>query len=164
MIIISDTTPIVALLKVNQLHLLRDLFGNVVISKAVFEELTTNPLYSEEAQAVRGSSFLEIIPVTDFSSVEQLIKIFRLDLGESESIVLAKELKATRLLIDERKGRSVAETNGISIMGTIGVLMPGYKKGLLTTSEALNCLEKMKRSGIRISDSLYRLAQNSFSK
>jgi len=136
----------------------------VIISQAVFDELTTNPKYFSEAEAVRISSFLEIIPVHNQQFVQQLIQKYRLDLGECESIVLANELEATRILIDEKKGRSVAEKSGLNIMGTIGLLILAYKKELIDDITALSCLEEMRNNGIRIGESLYHLAKNTFSE
>lgn len=48
MIVISDTTPIISLLKINRLSLLQDLFGEVKIPLAVFNELTVNLKFAEE--------------------------------------------------------------------------------------------------------------------
>ena len=48
MIVISDTTPIISLLKANHLELLEKLYGNVLIPEAVYQELTSNPAYEKE--------------------------------------------------------------------------------------------------------------------
>lgn len=48
MIVISDTTPIISLLKANHLELLEKLYGNVLIPEAVYQELISNPAYEKE--------------------------------------------------------------------------------------------------------------------
>lgn len=57
----------------------------------------------------------------------------RLDLGEANAIVLALELKATQLLIDERLGRTEAKRQGLRITGILGVLLAAKRQGLIST-------------------------------
>ena len=59
MTIISDTTPIISLIKINRLDLLEKLFEEVLIPEAVYRELTTNALFENEAKIVKTSSFLK---------------------------------------------------------------------------------------------------------
>ena len=58
MIVISDTTPIISLLKANHLELLEKLYGNVLIPEAVYQELISNPAYEKEAEIVKMAKFL----------------------------------------------------------------------------------------------------------
>ena len=104
MIIISDTTPIISLIKINRLDLLEKLFVEVLIPNAVFKELTTNTLFTNEAEIVKKSSFLKVSSVQNQKSLQLLQAISGLDDGESEAIILADELKSNILLMDERKG------------------------------------------------------------
>lgn len=57
MIVISDTTPIISLLKVNRLDLLEKLFGEVLIPNAVYEELTSDSRFIAEATIVKEASY-----------------------------------------------------------------------------------------------------------
>ena len=57
MIVISDTTPIISLLKADQLGLLEKLYGNVLIPRAVYRELTENPRYTKEAAIIKKLDF-----------------------------------------------------------------------------------------------------------
>ena len=59
MIVISDTTPIVSLIKISRIDLLEKLFGEVCIPEAVFRELTTNTIFESEAKVVQNSPFLK---------------------------------------------------------------------------------------------------------
>ena len=76
-----------------------------------------------------------------------------LDTGESEAIVLAKEMKLS-LLIDEKKGRKIASNLGINIFGFIGLLVLNYKKDFLTKDEVLDIFYKAKEQGFRVSSIL----------
>ena len=63
MTVISDTTPIISLIKINRLDLLQKLFGEILISQAVYRELTTNVIFENEARIVKGADFLKTSPV-----------------------------------------------------------------------------------------------------
>lgn len=103
MIIISDTTPIISLIKINRLDLLEKLFKEVFISEAVFKELTTNETFKQESEIVKASSFLKIESVKNRQALKILQATSGLDDGESESIILAEEQNSDVLVIDEKK-------------------------------------------------------------
>lgn len=155
MIVVSDTTPIISLLKINKLNLLEKLFGEVVIPKGVFSELTDNPLYKNEAESVQKSEFIKIVDTIDENYVALLRRSTGLDLGESEAIYISDNEKESLLLMDELRGREVAARMGIRIMGTIGILMSAYKNNLLTKNEIENSIDILKDNGRHISEKLY---------
>ena len=158
MIIISDTTPIISLIKINRLDLLEKLFVEVLIPNAVFKELTTNTLFTNEAEIVKKSSFLKVSSVQNQKSLQLLQAVSGLDDGESEAIILADELKSNILLMDERKGRKVAQKLGIKITGTIGILIQAYNEGMISDVEVKSYLNQLKNTNIRLSDSLIQQA------
>ena len=155
MIVISDTTPIISLLKANHLELLQKLYGNVLIPKAVYRELTENPAYSKEAKTVKGLAFLKMVPVENVKSVNVLRSVTGLDAGESEALIMYDEQKADLLLMDEHKGRSVAKQLNVRYIGTVGILMLAYDKGLIQSSDVKMCLDMMLANGIRLDKKLY---------
>ena len=109
MIVVSDTTPILSLLKAGRLELLKNLYQTVVIPKAVYNELTGNMDYRDEREEIEQCAFLVVEKVYNKDSVSALRNITGLDYGESEALVLYMEKKADLLLIDEHKGRGVAK-------------------------------------------------------
>ena len=144
MIVVSDTTPLISLLKTGRLDTLEKLFGEVRIPDAVFEELTSNPRYSNEAAAIRSFPYIDIISVSDTDAVEQVSREDGLDLGESEAIVLTQEISADLLLMDEARGRDVARSMGLRITGTVGILLLSYERGILDKDEIKDCVERLR--------------------
>ena len=117
MIVISDTTPLISLLKINRLDLLETLFSKVQIPRGVYVELTENPKYQKETELVNKCDFIEVINDIDENYVTLLRRSTGLDAGESEAIYLSDNKKADLLLMDEVRGREVAVRMGIKIMG-----------------------------------------------
>lgn len=75
-----------------------------------------------------------------------------LDRGEAEAIALAQAIRADLLIIDERLGRRHAQRLGLSITGTLGVLLRAKNQGYIATIEPL--IREMRKGGIRFSDQL----------
>ena len=160
MIVISDTTPIISLLKINKLELLEKLFGVVQIPKGVFSELTENQRFQNEAKIVQESSFIQVVNEIDENYVSLLRRSTGLDLGESEAIYLSDNGKADLLLMDEVRGREVAARMGIRIMGTIGILTIAYEDSLISKDEIKDAIETLRDAGRHISERLYEQLMN----
>ena len=164
MIVVSDTTPLITLLKVQHLDLLQAYFGEVQIPKAVFDELTCDERFIAEAEQIRNSSFIHVKELADDKSVNLLCRATGLDLGESEAIVLTDEIKAELLLMDEAKGRDVAKQMGLKIMGTIGLLMASYQSGIISAEEIRKCIDIIKSSGRYIGEKYLKLLMDKISE
>lgn len=157
MIVVSDTTPLISLLKIDRMGLLEKLFGQVLIPKAVFDELTANEKFRLEADQIREKQFVIVKAVRSPESASILKRAAGLDQGESEAIILTDEMKADVLLMDEAKGRAVSLQMGIKIMGTIGILMAAYEEGCLTAEEIRKCIDGLQRAGRHISQKYYQM-------
>ncbi len=154
MIVISDTTPIISLLKAGKLELLEKLYQKVVVPEAVFDELTANADYEDEWEDIIHCSFLSVEKVHNLESVNILRNVTGLDAGESESLILYGERQADLLLIDERKGRGVARKMSVKHVGTMGVLMQAFDEGVITAEEIRKILEILLENDIRLSRKL----------
>jgi predicted nucleic acid-binding protein len=152
--IVSNTTPIVCFLKLGRLDILKNIFNEIIIPQAVYEEVTAKPDEAEAISALTEYGLFKTRPVENKFAVSLLQKQIGLDLGESESIVLAQELKAELLLMDERKGRRVAVENGISISGTLGVLIKAKQMNLVKEIRPL--LNELITKDIRIGNNLLK--------
>ena len=154
MIVISDTTPLISLLKLNRLDLLQELFGTVYIPEFVLQELTCNAQYRLEAETIQSSKFIITKSIADRSALQILMKVNMLDRGESEAIILANEINADALLMDELKGRKIALKLGLNLSGTLGVLMKSFDRKLLKTSEVLYYLNELQKHNRQIGQKL----------
>ena len=157
MIVVSDTTPLISLLKIDRIDLLERLFGQVLIPQAVFDELTADERFQLEADQIRQRRFVIVKAVQNPESASILKRATGLDQGESEAIVLTDELNADLLLMDEAKGRAVSFQMGIKIMGTIGVLMAAYEENELTAEEVRTCVRGLQRAGRHIGQKHYQM-------
>ncbi|MGB7519837.1 MAG: DUF3368 domain-containing protein [Spirulinaceae cyanobacterium] len=150
----SDTTPISELTKVGHLNLLHDLFGQVVITQEVYSELTTGN--HPATRIVPQVNWLEIREVADSQQIRVLQLQSNLDLGEVSAIILAEELEADQLLIDERAARQVALARHLPVIGTVGILILAKQRGFLESVKTI--LDAMIGNGTRIGKSLYEQA------
>lgn len=157
MIVVSDTTPLISLLKIDRIDLLEKLFGQVLIPQAVFDELIADERFKSEADQIIQKQFIRVKAVKNPESASILKRATGLDRGESEAIVLTDEQNADVLLMDEAKGRTVSFQMGLKIMGTIGILMAAYEENELTEDEVRACVEGLKRAGRHISQKHYQM-------
>ena len=144
-IIISDTSCLIALGNIGLLHILRDIFHEVIITEEVKKE------YGENLP-----KWFIVLKVKDPSKTIEIAT--RLDIGEASSIALALELENTMLIIDEIKGRNVARSYNLEIIGTIGILLLAHDKGYI--DDFLGTIQKLVDNGFRLSDTLFEKLRN----
>jgi predicted nucleic acid-binding protein len=157
MIVVSDTTPLISLLKIDKLDLLEKLFGQVLIPKTVFNELTDDVRFKEEADKINSKEYIKIKAVVNPEAVSILKRNTGLDKGESEAIILTDELGADLLLMDEAKGRTISSQMGIKIMGTIGILMAAYEGNVITANEVRECIDGLQKANRHIGERHYQM-------
>lgn len=131
MIIVSNTSPIINLAAIGRLELLQQLYGSIAIPQAVYHEIAVRGVGQPGAIEIQTLSWFDQYHVHDTALVQQLKQ--HLDAGESEAIALAIEIQADQLLLDERRGRTVAKQYGVSVIGLMGVLLLAKRQGLLET-------------------------------
>lgn len=149
-ITVSNAGPLIALANINCFEFLHVLFGEIHIPQAVFRE-TTRLEHLPAASAIRTTAWIKTIAVQDHLAVELLRN--ELDEGESETIVLAREMKAAQILIDERRARRKTSQLGLRTIGTLGILLLAKSRGL-TPSIKLH-LDALRESPFRMTPQLY---------
>jgi predicted nucleic acid-binding protein len=125
--VVSNTTPIISLLKIGQLDLLPQIYSHIMIPEAVYREIEDgkNKMFYTELRN------LDWIHIWKIRSPDTRLYLFDLDDGEAETLILAQEQAADLVIIDEKCGRRYAKQMGLSITGTIGVLLRAKYQGLV---------------------------------
>jgi len=116
MLLIADTSPLISLFIIEKLDLLEKLYGDYCIPNAAWQELINHNAIKNYKSEIQKLS--KKIHITSYN----ILPINGIDIGETECILLYKELHADYLLIDDKKGRDVAELNDIKCIGTLTVL------------------------------------------
>lgn len=151
MIVVSDTTPLIGLASIQRFELLQQLFGEVYLPQAVHEELVVGA--DDTKRQISNATWIKIVTVKDLLAVEVLLD--ELDLGEAEAIVLARELNADWVLMDERKGRRKVSQMGMNQIGTLGILLKAKQERLLDAIKPE--IEKLNQQSFRMSQSVIDL-------
>lgn len=150
-VIVADTTPISELAKVGRLELLRELFGTVIIPDEVYGELTVGN--HPAAIQVPQARWIIVRSVEDREQITTLQTETDLDLGECAAMILARELPASQLLIDDLDGRKIAQLKGLQIIGTVGIVLLAKENGFITTVKEI--LDALIGNGMWISRGFY---------
>lgn len=155
MIVVANAGPLIALAQIGQFELLQKLYGQIRIPVAVQREVVASGGGRAGAEDVATSDWVSVVPVQDHAVVRLLRE--RLDAGESEAVALALELQADLLLIDEARGRRVAETQGLNKTGVIGTLVAAKESGLVPAVTPL--LDGLRARGFHMDERLYDTAR-----
>lgn len=153
MAVCANSGPLIALARIDHLKLLPTLFEQVIVPPAVYREITRDTSLAGADELSRADWLRIEVPV-DRERVGRLL--LWLDPGESEAIVLAQQMDLT-LVMDEQRGRTMAAALGLSITGTVGVLLAAKAKREIASITPL--LDSLIANGIRISSRLYQSAR-----
>jgi uncharacterized protein len=153
MIVVSNTSPLTNLASIGQFGLLRKLYSQIHIADGVWDELNAYDQRWPGCDEVASASWVCQHPVKNHPMVNILRR--DLDRGESESIVLAEELGADMILLDEKEGRHAAQRLGLKVVGVMGVLLEAKSHGYLDAVHPH--LDALRRTaGFYVSDSFYQ--------
>lgn len=130
MIVVADAGPLIHLSQVRLLDLLPTLYGKVVVPDLVFSEVV------REGDTLPGSADLRAAGWIERAAHDPRVPLFQLlraqlDSGEAAALSVAVERQATLVLSDDRPARSAAEQLGLSVKGTLGLLVEAKRRGLI---------------------------------
>lgn len=150
--VVADTGPLIALARVERLELLRRLCEWVVVPPAVHAELA---LDSDRpgARALSGAfatGWITVQVVTDSTLGGELARL--LGPGEAEAIALAEQEDAPFLLVDDARGRKIARSRGVSVVGVAGVILVAKARGEVAAVGPI--LKALANAGYRLSSHL----------
>jgi len=159
-LIVSDTTTLIILERLNALSMLCSLFDQILIPQAVMDELLDGNSEIDELMHLAGGCY----NVVSVNTSKRLLELSQwLDRGEAEAIELAL-VRQLPLIIDERKGRKIARQKNLSVIGLAGLMVLVAKRQYKTPKAALELLDKAILSGFRLSSKLYQQVKNALSE
>lgn len=144
-IIISDTSCLILLEKIDELLLLEKLFSKIFVTQLVADEFG-KPLSPW------------VIIQNPGNTTNQILLEASLDKGEASAIALAMEMTDCLLIIDELKGRRLAQQLGIKIAGTLAIIVEAKKRGHIASIQPI--LQKIKNTNFRLTQSLEEVLLN----
>jgi predicted nucleic acid-binding protein len=143
---VSNTSPLRYFVVIGLADLLPEVLGPIVIPQGVQSELS-HPSAPEPVRLWLSAKPAWLsVKVAGEPDVELSAL---LDRGEAEAITLAIETLPDFLLMDERKGRRLAEERGLTVIGALGVLLEASRRGLV--DQPMNVLDQLKAAGFRAS-------------
>ena len=153
-IVISDSTTLISLLNIERFELLFKFSDTIMITPSVYNEVTIQKSAKRILDEYISLSKVVVNEVKNSKKVKELL--IRLDIGESESIVLAEE-KNLPLIIDEKKGKKIALSFGLDAIGLIGILLVYKKRAYLSNDEIIEIVQELREVNFRVSDRLLGL-------
>lgn len=151
--VIVNSTPLIVLCNIGQLRILRDVYGEIIIPEAVYREITEKE-DSACIQIMSAKEWIHVAKIED-SSEKKMYKA-KLHDGEVEVMILAQEKgRDSLVIIDDNAAKKTAKYLGLTVTGTMGVLLKAKRLGII--KEVKPILQEMKKSGFYISDSLIKL-------
>lgn len=151
--IVCDTGPLIALSLIDQLEILRGLYGRVLVPRAVLDEVVAGGLDRPGAASIVAADWLERV---DGVTPDPLLAA-ELGPGEAAVIAAAYRLHARLVLLDERKARRIAaRAYGLEVKGSAGILIAAKRAGLL--GEVRPLLDSMVKKGYFLSQRLVERA------
>ncbi len=148
-LVICNATPIISLALIGHLSLLGKLYDQVLIPPAVVAEVNAGGPKRIGVSEFQEARWLIQRPLTDPRRADLLVD---LDRGEAEVIALAQELNADLVIIDERLGRRHAQRLGMSITGTLGVLLRAKQRGFIP--EITPLVTDLRNGGIHLGENI----------
>ncbi len=147
--VVVNATPLISLCLINQLELLNQLFDEILVPTAVYQEVSLQGSERPGAIEVQRTEWIQVKSPLASPTIEPLL--LGLDTGELQVLLLAQEVKADWVIIDEKLGRRTARAMKLPVKGTVGILLAAFHAGLLSKARALEAVQQLTQKGIRIS-------------
>ena len=154
MIVVSDSTALIGLSAIGGLEWLRELYAIVIIPQAVYREVVIDGSGKAGSKEVASADWIQTRTIQNHNDKIYLMNVIGLDEGESEAIVLAGEIGADLLLLDDSDARKYARELQLTITGMVGVILAAKQIGIIASVRSQ--LDALISVGIFIDANLYR--------
>ncbi|MBS3816807.1 MAG: DUF3368 domain-containing protein [Candidatus Thermoplasmatota archaeon] len=160
--VVSNSSPLIHLSKIDLLPILDELFDEIIVPEAVYEECVVQGGDRDDATTIEKTDWIKIKSIEKENLHLKRAFLKDVDEGESEAIVLALQESADLILLDEYDARELARNHDLNITGVIGILLEAKSLGKL--ENAKNHLENLSESGFWIDDELYKKVSDQLDK
>ena len=148
--VVAKSSPLIALSGISQLHLLRLLYGSVMIPDAVYQEISAKPDSVCKKMVDEAQDWMQVCPIENL--IAKNLFQSRLHAGEVEVLILAQEKSADLVIMDDALAKRHAMYLGMRVTGTLGVLMKARQNGHIAALRPL--IREMQRNHVYISDAV----------
>lgn len=160
MIVVSDSSPLIILAKINCFPLLEKLYGKLFISSDVYAEVVIAGAGLIGALITSTSQWIEIQRINNPAALTSLQAKRAFGIGELSSILLAKELNADLILLDDLRARKLAQDQGLKVQGCVAVLEASFRRGYL--QDLRQAYLEMLKHGVCVDRQLFNLSLKTF--
>jgi predicted nucleic acid-binding protein len=151
-ILVLDSSSLITLSRTGDLKLLQQLADTVHVPQAVYDEVVGAVADQPGGRAVELAQWIVRHQVRDQDAVVRLRG--RLGRGEAEAIILAKELLADAVVLDDATARRTAKAEGCHVLGLLGLVVHAKERGLIPAVKPV--LDRILAAGFYLDDELYR--------
>ena len=146
--VVSNSSPLIHLGKIGLLDLLAEQFDQILVPRAVWQEAVEEGGDEPDAKAIASASWIRVQDVPPSQLLTTLLAL--LDKGEAEAIVLAMEIGADLILLDESDARNIAKFYNLRKTGLLGVLIKAKRQGRIQSLKVY--LEQLRNTGFHLSE------------
>ena len=151
MIVICDSSSLINLSLINQLQLLNEMYGEVLIPPSVYNEVVEVGANRVGSDDVRNADFIQVVALYDPNDVNDINPLSRTD---AEVIALAKEQEADLIITRDKCLRRYARQEGLNAIHTLTFLIEAKRMGLIKAVKPF--LDEMRSKGVLIREGIYQ--------
>ena len=160
MIVVSDSSPLIALAKIDCFSLFEKLFGNLLVSREVYAEVVVAGAGLAGAADTSSASWIEVRELKNPSDLTLAQARFGLGIGELSTMLLAKQVAADLVILDDLGARRLAQREGFKVQGSVAILEACFRKGHLI--DLRQAYEEMIKRGVYLNRQLLNVSLKSF--
>jgi predicted nucleic acid-binding protein len=130
--VVSGSSPLITLAKIEQLELLPQLYGRIAITPQVYREVVVGGEGLAGSSEIKAAKWIDVESVGNADDLAEVQQVSGLGIGELSAIQLGRETRADLVLLDETKARKIALGHGLTVLGCVGILEDAFGLRLLT--------------------------------
>jgi len=158
--VVSDSSPLIALAKIDAFDLLQKLYGTLMISTEVYDEVVIAGAGLAGAGETSKSSWIEVRNIRNHADLEATQVQFGLGAGELSTLLLAGEIRADLIVLDDLAARKLAQKQGFRVQGSVAILEACFRKGYL--ADLRQAYLQLTQRGVYLNRQLLDLSLSSF--